>query len=94
MANNVDTDQTDPLGAVCSGSMLFASLFNLSVMLGNYLQQTTSADSIFIGVFCLQNSLFITHLVYNTDLDLTQSCCDSQIFFTMEFYKKAIYKLP
>ena len=28
-------------------STLFASLLNLSVMLGNYLQQTTSADDIF-----------------------------------------------
>ena len=27
-----------PIGAVCSGSMLFASILNLSVMLGNYLQ--------------------------------------------------------
>ena len=44
MANSVDPDQTAPIGAVCSGSTLFASIFNLSVMLGNYLQQTTSAD--------------------------------------------------
>ena len=47
MANSVDPDQTAPIGAVCSGSTLFASLLNLSVMLGNYLQQTTSADDIF-----------------------------------------------
>ena len=47
MANSVDPDQTAPKGAVCSGSMLFASIINLSVMLGNYLQQTTSADDIF-----------------------------------------------
>ena len=47
MANSVDPDQTAPIGAVCSGSMLFASIFNLSVMLGNYLQQTTSAEVIF-----------------------------------------------
>ena len=46
MANSVDPDQT-PIGAVCSGSTLFASLLNLSVMLGNYLKQTTSADDIF-----------------------------------------------
>ena len=31
-------------GAVCSGSKLFASLLNSSVMVGNYLQQTNSAD--------------------------------------------------
>ena len=46
MANSVDPDQTAPIGAVCSGPMLFASLLNLSVMLGNFLQQTTSADDI------------------------------------------------
>ena len=32
-------------------SMLFASILNLSVMLGNYLQQTTSADDIFRCIF-------------------------------------------
>ena len=46
MSNSVDPDQTAPIGAVCSGSTLFASILNLSVMLGNYLQQTTSADDI------------------------------------------------
>ena len=44
MANSVDPDQTAPIGAVCSGCMLFASKLNSSVMIGNYLQQTTSAD--------------------------------------------------
>ena len=47
MANSVDPDQTALIGAVSSGSMLSASILNLSVMLGNYLQQTTSADAIF-----------------------------------------------
>ena len=32
---------------------LFASILNLSVMLGNYLQQTTSADDIFKCIFFL-----------------------------------------
>ena len=41
MANSLDPDQTAPMEAVCSGSTLFASLLNLSVMLDNYLQQTT-----------------------------------------------------
>ena len=50
MANSVDPDQTAPIGAVCSGSTLFASILNLSVMLGNYLQQT-SADAIFRCIF-------------------------------------------
>ena len=53
MANSVDPDQTAPIGAVCSGSTLFASILNSSVMLGNYLQQTTSADNIFRCVFFL-----------------------------------------
>ena len=44
MANSVDPDQTAPIGAVCSGSTLFASVLNSSVILGHYLQQTTSAD--------------------------------------------------
>ena len=44
MANNADPDQT---AAVCTGSTLFASILNSLVMLGNYLQQTTSADDIF-----------------------------------------------
>ena len=46
-ANSVDPDQTAPIGAVWSGSTLFASILNSSVMLGNYLQQTTLADGIF-----------------------------------------------
>ena len=53
MVNSVDTDQTAPIGAVCFGSTLFASIFNLSVMLGNFLQQTTSADDIFRCIFFL-----------------------------------------
>ena len=47
MANSVDPDQTVPIGAVSSGSALLASILNSSVMLGNFLQQTTSADDIF-----------------------------------------------
>ena len=55
MANSVDPDQTAPkyIGAVCSGSTLIASVLNSSVMLGNYLQQTTSADDIFKCIFFL-----------------------------------------
>ena len=53
MANSVDPDQTAPVGAVCSGSMLFAPILNSSVMLGNYLQQTTSADHIFRCILLL-----------------------------------------
>ena len=53
MANSVDPDQTAPIGAVCSRSTLFASILNSSVMLGNYLQLTTSADDIFRCIFFL-----------------------------------------
>ena len=51
MANSVDLEQTAPIGAVCSWSTLFASILHLSVMVGNYLQQTTSADDIFRCIF-------------------------------------------
>ena len=51
MANTVDPDQTAPIGAVCCGSRLFASILNLSVMLGNYLQQRTFSDAFFSWCF-------------------------------------------
>ena len=53
MANSVNPDQTAPIGAVCSGSTLFASILNSSEMLGYYLQQMTSADDIFRCIFFL-----------------------------------------
>ena len=53
MANSVDPDQTAPIGAFCSGLTLFASILNLSVIIGNFLQQTTSADDIFECIFFL-----------------------------------------
>ena len=34
MANSVEPDQTAPIGAVCSGSTLVASIINSSVMVG------------------------------------------------------------
>ena len=65
MANSVDPDQTAPIGAVCSGSTLFASILNSSVMLDNYLQQTTSAEDIFRCIF------FCTLRVKDGGLNLT-----------------------
>ena len=53
IANNVDPNQTAPRGAVRSGSTLFASIPNSSVMLGYYLQQETAADNIFRCIFFL-----------------------------------------
>ena len=47
MANIVDPDQTAPIGAVCCGSTLFASMQKFGSNVRHYLQQTTSADDIF-----------------------------------------------
>ena len=65
MANSVDPDQTAPTGAVCSGSTLFPPILNLSVMLGNYLQQTTSAGDIFRCIFFLRFNSFIASSDFN-----------------------------
>ena len=63
--------QCGPIGAVCSGFALFASLLNSSVMLGSYLQQTTSADNIFRCIFFLALSGLmhtlnheLSHIIY------------------------------
>ena len=72
MANSVDPDQTAPIGAVCAGSKLFASILNSSVMLiGNYLQQATSADDFFLGALRANISIIcITGiLAYSVDTD-------------------------
>ena len=50
MANSVDPDQTAPRSSLFL-STLFDSILNSSVILGNYLQQTTSADDIFRCIF-------------------------------------------
>ena len=47
MANSVDPDQTAPKEQSDLGPPCLLLCLNLSVMLGNYLQQTTSADDIF-----------------------------------------------
>ena len=62
----MDPDKTALIGALCSGATLFASILNSSVMLGNYLQQMTSADDIFrcISFFALLG-LNITASLYN-----------------------------
>ena len=54
MANSVDQDQTAPIGADSTGPTLFASILNSSVMLGNYLQQTTISDAFFLGASWLK----------------------------------------
>ena len=72
----MDPDKTAPIGALCSGSTLFASILNSSVMLGNYLQQMTSADDIFRCFFfswrskskILQHHSTISYRVRETQL--------------------------
>ena len=59
----MDPDQTAPIGAVCSGSTLFASIPNLSVMLGSYLQQTTFSDVFFHGALRVTMYLFISNKI-------------------------------
>ena len=67
MANNVDPDQTAPIGAVCSGSTLFASIFNSSVIIGNHLQkktsETTFSDAYFSCHFKGCNLLHLYHVL-------------------------------
>ena len=77
MTNSVDPDQTAPLGAVCSGSTLFASILKSSVLLGNYLQQTTSAEVIFQMHFFL--ALLALRDFLNTTLD------DRTVIFSSEW---------
>ena len=55
----------DPDQTVCSGSMLLPSILNSSIMLGNFLQQTTSSDDIFRCIFFLA----LKGLNYQKDLD-------------------------
>ena len=50
------------IGAVCSGSKLFVSILNLSVMLGNYLQRTTFLDVFFLGA--LRVNIFLSFSLY------------------------------
>ena len=69
MANSVAPDQTAPIS---SGSTLIASILHSSVMLGNYLQQTTSADDIFrCIVFCLGALMVSMKAVHKKETLLT-----------------------
>ena len=67
MANSVDPDQTATIGVVCIESTLFASILNSSVMLGYYLQQTTSTDDIFRYIFflALQGLILFGPFIHN-----------------------------
>ena len=79
MANSVDPDQTALIGAVSSWSTLFASILNSSVMLGNYLQQMTSADDIFrcifLGALRVKAVFKHYHIVWHTHPTLDRPPC-------------------
>ena len=49
MTNSVDPDQTAPKEAVCSGSTLFASILNSSVMLADDLSRRRFQMHFFLG---------------------------------------------
>ena len=58
MANSVDPDQTAPIGAVCSGSTLFACILKFASNVrqlfvaddfSRRLQQTTFSDAFFLA---------------------------------------------
>ena len=66
--------------AVCSGSTLFASILNLSVMLGNYLQQTPSADNILRCVFFLGALRVKSYFLYSMQLLLKERICSLNHF--------------
>ena len=59
MANSVDPDQTAPIGAVCSGSTLSASILNSLVILGNYFQQRTFSDAFFLGTLRVKRGIHV-----------------------------------
>ena len=93
MANSVDPDQTAPIGTVCSGSTLFASILISSVMLGNYLQQTASAEHFqmlfFLGalrVNIFRNSKLFSfwipdkHVLWQTVKSQMKCCLGSALF--------------
>ena len=62
MANSVDPDQTAPIGAVCSGSTLFASILDCqkckAIICCRRLQQMTFSDAFFLGTLRVNQSNF------------------------------------
>ena len=87
MANSVDPDPTAPIGAVCSWSTLFDSILNLSVMLGDYLPQMTSADDIFRFFFLVLSGLKCQQMLALSSLR------PGQISYSWEVSMKRVYNL-
>ena len=79
MANSVDPDQTAP---ICSGSTLFVSTLISSVMLGNHLQQTTSADDNFRCIFSwrFKGLLYVLTVELLFSVLVASSWCHSLVF--------------
>ena len=80
MAKCVDPDQTAPIGAVCSGSTLFVSIINLSVMLW----QLFAADDFsrrhfqmyfFLGALRVKFNMQYDHILKKIDF-IFLSLCD------------------
>ena len=78
MANSVDPEKTAPIGAVCSGLTLFASIVNSSVMLGNYLkrqlQQMTFSDAFFLGALRVKFNMQYDHILKKVDFIFISLC--------------------
>ena len=89
MTNSVDPDQTAPIGAVCSGSTLFVSILNSTVMLGNYLQQTTSVDDLFRCI-CLLGVLRV-NMQYNLPRRHLQCLSNVDLVWVMRFQNPLVY---
>ena len=69
MASSVDPDQTAPIGAVCSGSKLFASILNSLIMSAIFcsrpLQQKTFTYAFFLGALRV-NMVFVPFPVFSS----------------------------
>ena len=66
--------QCEPRSDFSYRSTLFASILNLSVLLGNYLQQTTSADDIFRCIFFL-GALRVKNIPFTHTLTYARTFC-------------------
>ena len=68
---------------VCSGSTLFASILNSSVLLGNYLKQTTSQMHLVLGALRVNVTIMsyvkLQNIFINTDLQIR--VCKWKIIF-------------
>ena len=104
MANSVDPEQTAPIGAVCSGSTLFVSILNSSVMLGNYFAADDFSSQHFQMHFFL-GPLRVKFLIFDHSLKIAklgrrqrsgQESIQSSttldiIFLTLFFFSYSIY---